>query len=56
MTVRIPSGLRPVASAQPQRAPQKLTHAEVRETVVFFKADGPRGFGSQFAGWQGGAR
>jgi hypothetical protein len=47
--------LTPVASAQPVRAPQPLTRAEVRD-AVFTRADGPRGYGSQLSPWQGGSR
>lgn len=55
MTVTVPRGIKPVYSASPRIAPVQLTRAEVRDTP-FFKADGPRGFGSQFAQWQGGSR
>lgn len=47
--------LTPVASAAPTPRPVPLTRAEVRD-ITFTRADGPRGFGSQFAQWQGGAR
>lgn len=52
---QLPAGLRPVYSASPSRPPLPLTKPEMRD-VVLLRSDLPRGFGSQFATWQGGSR
>lgn len=50
MKAIIPVGLKPVRSASPVRASVPLTRSEVRD-IAYDPSIGPRGYGSQLAGW-----
>lgn len=50
MKARIPAGLKPVRSASPIRPAVPLIRAEMRD-IAYDPSIGPRGYGSQLAGW-----